>query len=120
MVPMGRADEMQRPAAMLAGWSVARTEDAWPKDQLGTVYPQRHFNTMPRYHFHVVDGGEIFDSQGAVLPDNEAARRRAVELATNLGKTKLADAPTKAVRVTNDKGAILFRVPIRLFIPNTN
>ena len=68
---------------------------------------------MPRYHFHIVDGVEVFDSVRQVLPDNEAARTRAVELATNLGKAHLVDLTTKAFRVTNDKGAVLFRVPIR-------
>jgi hypothetical protein len=70
---------------------------------------------MSRYHFHVVEGLEIFDSQGAVLPDTDAARRRAIELATNLGKAKLANEPGKAatIRVTNETGAVLFRVPIR-------
>ena len=75
--------------------------------------PVRHYFTMPRYHFHIVDGVEVFDSLRQVLPNNEAARTRAVELATNLEKAKLADLNTKAIRVTNDKGAVLFRVPIR-------
>ena len=44
---------------------------------------------MPRYHFHIVDGLEVFDSVGAMISDSEAARRRALELATNLGKTRL-------------------------------
>ena len=68
---------------------------------------------MPRYHFHVVDGVEVFDSLQAVLPDNEAARTRAVELATNLGKANLADLAIKTIQVINDEGAVLFRVPIR-------
>ena len=68
---------------------------------------------MPRYHFHVADGVEVFDTLATVLPDNEAARTRAVELATNLGKAHLADLTTRAIRVTNDEGAVLFSVPIR-------
>ena len=68
---------------------------------------------MPRYQFHVVDGVEIFDSLNAVLPDNESARTRAIELATNLGKASLPDLTIKAIQVTNDQGAVLFRVPIR-------
>ena len=68
---------------------------------------------MPRYHFHIVDDVEVFDSLRQLLPDDEAARTRAVELATNLGKANLTDLTTKAIRVTNDQGAVLFRVPIR-------
>jgi hypothetical protein len=68
---------------------------------------------MPRYHFNVVDGVEVFDSLTTVLPDNEAAQMRALELATNLGKAHLADLTTRVIRVTNDEGAVLFRVPIR-------
>jgi hypothetical protein len=66
---------------------------------------------MPRYHFHVVDGVEVFDSLGAVLPNDAAAQRRAVELATDLAK--IASVQVKAVRVTSSEGDILFRVPIR-------
>jgi hypothetical protein len=43
---------------------------------------------MPRYHFHVVDGVEVFDSLGAVLPNDAAAQRRAVELAADLAKKR--------------------------------
>jgi hypothetical protein len=68
---------------------------------------------MRRYQFHIVDGVEVFDSLGATLPDDEAARERAGEIAVSFAKTKSVDSPTKAVRVTNDAGAILFRVPIR-------
>src|SRR5262245_31374855 len=57
---------------------------------------------MPRYRTEL--GVEVFDSLRQVLPDNEAARTRAVELATNLGKANLADLTTKAIRVTNDEG----------------
>ena len=68
---------------------------------------------MPRYHFHVVDGVEVFDSLKSVLPDNKAARACVIELATNLGKANLADLTIKTIQVTNDEGAVLFRVPIR-------
>jgi hypothetical protein len=71
------------------------------------------FSYVPRYHFHIVDGVEVFDSLATVLPDNEAARTRALELATNLGKAHLADPTTRAIRVTNDEGAVLFRLPIQ-------
>ena len=66
---------------------------------------------MPRYHFHVVDGDEVFDSLGAELPDEVAARRRAVELAKTFANT--SNMRIKAVRVTNSDGDILFRVPVR-------
>lgn len=66
---------------------------------------------MQRYHFHVVDGDEVFDSLGDMLPNDVAAQRRAVELATDLAKK--ASARIKAVRVTNSEGDILFRVPVR-------
>jgi Domain of unknown function (DUF6894) len=72
-----------------------------------------HSKTMPRYHFQVVDGVEVFDSMGLMLPNDEAARRRALEMATNLEKTRFPHAPFKAIRVTNNEGTILFRVPIR-------
>ena len=81
-----------------------------PEDR-GTANALGHCGCMRRYHFHVVDGVEVFDSLGAVLPDDEAARGRAIELAKSFAR--LADTATKAIRVTNDEGAILFRVPIK-------
>jgi len=75
---------------------------------------------VPRYQFHIVDGVELFDSLVSVLPDNEAARRRALDLASNLGKANLADLTTKAIRVTNNEGEVLFRVPIRRSIGRVN
>ena len=43
----------------------------------------------------------------------DGSATRAVELVTNLEKAKLADLYTKAIRVTDDDGEVLFRVPIR-------
>jgi Domain of unknown function (DUF6894) len=68
-----------------------------------------HCNTVPRYHFHIVDGVEVFDSLGAVLLDNEAARTRGVELASNLGKAHLADLTTRAIQVSNDKARFFLK-----------
>ena len=63
---------------------------------------------MPRYHFHIVDGVEVYDSLGATFPTDEAARIHAEELATLSEKLR-----AKAIRVTSETGAGLIRVPIR-------
>jgi hypothetical protein len=47
---------------------------------------------MPRYHFDIA-GRKIFDGLHAVLPDTEAARMHAIDLATNIGRHTL-DPPT--------------------------
>ena len=70
-----------------------------------------HLNTMPRYHFDIA-GRKVFDSLGAVLPDTEAARTHAIDLATNIGENTL-EPPANAVRVIDEDGSVLFRVPIR-------
>ena len=54
-----------------------------------------------RYHFHIVDGLEVFDSIGLMLPNDEAARRRALELATNLEKTRFPHGHDKRNRICN-------------------
>jgi len=79
----------------------------------GTRRLGNRFPYMRQYYFHVVDGVEIFDSLGARLPNDDAAREYAERVANDYRKAKKADAPTKAIRVTNDQGSILFRVPIR-------
>jgi hypothetical protein len=66
---------------------------------------------MPRYHFDIA-GAKVVDRLGAVLPDTEAARTHAIELATNVGKHTL-EPPANAVRVIDAEGCVLFRVPIR-------
>lgn len=68
---------------------------------------------MPRYHFHIVDGVEVFDSLGATLPTDEAARVHAEKLADRSVYPRLEKLRAKAVRVTSETGAVLFRVPIR-------
>jgi len=72
---------------------------------------RKHLITMPRYHFHVA-GLKVFDKLGAVLPDTEAALTHAITLATNIGKYQL-EPPANAVRVIDEEGSVLFRVPIR-------
>jgi hypothetical protein len=78
---------------------------------VGTSTFRRALNYMPRFHFDVA-GAKVFDSFGAVLSDTEAARTHAIELATNVGKHTL-EPQANAVRVIDDKGCVLFRVPIR-------
>ena len=52
---------------------------------------------MPRYHFHIVDGVEVFDSLGTTLPSDEAARVHAEKMASPSTRPR-----AKAIRVTND------------------
>jgi hypothetical protein len=68
---------------------------------------------MPRYHFHIVDGVKVFDSLGASLPSDDAARVHAEEMAKRSMHLELERLGAKAVRVTSETGAVLFRVPIR-------
>ena len=72
---------------------------------------RRHLITMPRYHFDIA-GRKVFDSLAVVLPDTEAARTHAIDLATNIAKHTL-ETPANAVRVIDEEGSVLFRVPIR-------
>lgn len=68
---------------------------------------------MRRFHFHIANGTEVFDSLGALLADDAAALKYAEKLARDLARTKLADSPAKHVRVTNEDGDVLFSVPVR-------
>ena len=62
---------------------------------------------MRRYHFHICDGIQVFDSLGTALADDGAAHDHAKKVASDLHRTKLFDKAT-AVRVTNDLGDVLF------------
>ena len=68
---------------------------------------------MPRYHFHIVDGLEVFDSIGATLPSDEAARIHAEKVAKGFTRPQLERLRAKAIRVTSETGATLFLVPVR-------
>jgi hypothetical protein len=66
---------------------------------------------MRRYHFHICDGVQIFDSLGTNLPDDQAACAHAKEVADDLTRSKLFDRAT-IVRVTNDLGNVVFKLPL--------
>jgi hypothetical protein len=68
---------------------------------------------MPRYHFHLVDGVEVFDSLGATFPSDEAARVHAEQMAGRFTRTEVYGLRANAIRVTSEAGAVLFRIPIR-------
>jgi hypothetical protein len=68
---------------------------------------------MPRYHFHIVDGLEVFDSIGATLPSDEAAHIHAEKVAKGFTRPQLERLRAKAIRVTSETGATLFLVPVR-------
>lgn len=50
---------------------------------------------MRRFHFHIADGTEVFDSLGALLTDDAAALKHAEKLGDDLARTKLTDSPAK-------------------------
>ena len=68
---------------------------------------------MPRYHFHIVDGVQVFDSLGATFPNDEAARIHAQQMAGRYTRMELHRLRANAIRVTSETGAVLFRIPIR-------
>jgi hypothetical protein len=67
---------------------------------------------MHRYHFHLVDGIEFFDSSGVLLVDDAAARMHAESLATKCATSK-TDSHVTGIRVTTESGGILCRLLVR-------
>lgn len=68
---------------------------------------------MRRYHFHIIDDVSVFDSHGTRLPTDRAARAYAEKVAMELSQSNLFNRKATAVRVTNDVGEVLFRVPFK-------
>ena len=68
---------------------------------------------MPRYHFHIVDGVEVFDSIGATFQSDELARVHAEKLAGRFTRIEVYRLHANAIRVISETGAVLFRIPIR-------
>ena len=64
--------------------------------------------TVPRYHFHLLNGQQLSDVKGIELPGHDAARVHAERLAQTHGP------PFRAIRVTSEEGGEeLFRVNVR-------
>jgi len=66
---------------------------------------------MRRYHFHICDGVQVFDSLGTNLPNDQAACTHAGKVADDLRRSKLFDRAT-TVRVTNDLGKEVLILPL--------
>ena len=67
---------------------------------------------MRRYYFHIIDGVTVFDSLGRKLPDDKAARDHAQKVADYFNRNRVFHGAT-AVRVTNDLGQVVLRVPFK-------
>jgi hypothetical protein len=57
---------------------------------------------MPRYHFHIIDAVNVFDTKGIALPDERAARLHARVAARNFNRNLKGE--KIKVRVTDEKG----------------
>jgi hypothetical protein len=66
---------------------------------------------MARYHFHLVNGTEVFDSLGVLLVNDAAARTHAESLAAEFASSKTG-LKIRGIRVTNELGAFLFRLQV--------
>lgn len=62
---------------------------------------------MPGYHFHIVDGQEVFDSQGMSLPNDDAARGYAESIAEEFAPRR------RQAKLRGRESHELFTVPIR-------
>jgi hypothetical protein len=58
---------------------------------------------VPRFYFHVENGGRITDPHGQEFTTEAAARRHAERMAAGLGKNPLSDADWR-VRVMDEMG----------------
>lgn len=68
---------------------------------------------MPRYFFHVCDGGSYEDLQGTELPNLEAARKEAVRFSGALlidHSTEFWNTGQWQMRVTDDANLTLFQL----------
>ena len=66
---------------------------------------------MSRYHFHLVNGTEVFDSLGVMLAGDAAARIHGEALAAEFASSR-THLKIRAIRVTNNLGVFLFRLQV--------
>lgn len=70
---------------------------------------------MPRYFFHRTDGVDERDHDGIELPDHVAARRQAINYASETLRNhpeKVWDGDDLKIEVSDDVGLVLFVVTI--------
>ena len=65
-----------------------------------------------RYHFNVIDGIDVCDYLGTMLANESEARMYADIMKAHLARAKRAEKHQKVIRVTDGKGAELFRVAV--------
>jgi hypothetical protein len=68
---------------------------------------------MPRFHFEIVDGYTLGDPSGMELPTEDAAKKVAQEIATQIS-IDVEDESLKDVVVKTDDGKEIYTAPIRL------
>jgi hypothetical protein len=75
---------------------------------IGTSGWPPNCHTMPRYFFHLENGGRIEDKRGHNLPDDSAARREAEGIAAALLRSR---GRVWSVVVTNEWGHDVIEIP---------
>jgi hypothetical protein len=64
---------------------------------------------MPRYFFHIEDGGRITDPTGEDFPDEGAAREAAEQVASQISSSSSGSAEWR-ITVTNEAGETVAEV----------
>lgn len=85
-------------------------EEQFPKNVIN-----HHEQTMPRYHFNLVGRSEtISDPRGVDLPDDEAARKVALDVIAELrmGKAPNGEWDGWWLEIANASGAIVAGIPL--------
>jgi Domain of unknown function (DUF6894) len=67
---------------------------------------------MPVYHFHITDGHKVFDPRGMELPNEDAARRYAAELAHSFAPLVRGAGIDTFVEVVNESGTPVARLVV--------
>ena len=67
---------------------------------------------MPVYHFHITDGHKVCDPRGIELPNEEAARRYAAELAHSFAPLVRSAGIDTFVEVVNEIGNTVARLTV--------
>jgi len=84
--------------------------------QGATAARPMHWSAMPLYHFHVRNSEHTDDEEGTELPDLAAARQHALEGARDLVCSDIKKGWLNLdhyIEVTDDTGALLFRLTFR-------
>jgi hypothetical protein len=109
-MPLSATEMWARPPSWLARFCEELQAREGRHADTGTNRPFKHSHLMPLYYFHIEDGEPVVDPTPEELPDDDAAKVHARQIAADLARGNHLGAEWRVV-AKNQSGEIIVEVP---------